>query len=284
SKGIVHPYYVSALAPGAAAMAGAGAMAFAQLAGGPRRVAGVAIALCAIAGTIAVQVALMHQQHYMLWFVPFLIAGGVLAGLALVLSRRMAWPAVTASFLLLLATPAAYSSTTWMAPVEGTFPSAGPKHNAGTGGYGIDAKHLAIDRALMGYVRSHHPGTRWALLTVASEQAAPMMMMGLPAGALAGYSGTDPALDGPGLARLVEKGEARYVLLGGAYALRGGNRATVAVLQACRQLKLSEWHSPSRYTGGITLFDCGGDAHALASAKPLSRAELEDATGLKARP
>ena len=28
SKGIVHPYYVSALAPGAAAMAGAGAVAF----------------------------------------------------------------------------------------------------------------------------------------------------------------------------------------------------------------------------------------------------------------
>ena len=27
-----------------------------------------------------------------------------------------------------------------------------------------------------------------------------------------------------------------------------------------------------------------GDAHALASAKPLSTAELEDATGLKARP
>ena len=93
--------------------------------------AGVALAVCAIAGTIAVQVLLMHQQHYILWFVPFLIAGGVLAGLALVLSRRLAWPAVTASFLLLLATPAAYSSTTWMAPVEGTFPAAGPKHNAG---------------------------------------------------------------------------------------------------------------------------------------------------------
>ena len=32
SKGIVHPYYVSALAPGTAAMAGAGAVAFVELA------------------------------------------------------------------------------------------------------------------------------------------------------------------------------------------------------------------------------------------------------------
>ena len=72
-----------------------------------------------------------------------------------------------------------------------------------------------------------------------------MMLMGLDAGALGGYSGTDPALDGAGLARLVASGEARYVLLGGEYSLRGGNRATQAVLRACRELAPSEWHSPS---------------------------------------
>jgi 4-amino-4-deoxy-L-arabinose transferase-like glycosyltransferase len=274
SKGIVHPYYVSALAPGAAAMAGAGALAFTQLATGPRRLAGVALALCAIAGTIAVQIVLMHQQQYKLWFVPVLIAGGALAGLALVLSRRLSAPAVAASFLLLLATPAAYASTTWLAPVEGTFPVAGPKHNAGTGGYGFPSRQIAIDRALMSYVRSHHPGTRWALLTVASEQAAPMMMMGLDAGALAGYSGTDPALDGPELAHLIEEGKARYVLLGGAYSLRGGNHATDAVLQACSQIHQNEWHSPSNYTGGITLFDCAGREHELRGAKQLSQSAL----------
>ena len=45
SKGIVHPYYVSALAPGTGAMAGAGAFAFVELAGErrtPWRLAGLA--------------------------------------------------------------------------------------------------------------------------------------------------------------------------------------------------------------------------------------------------
>ena len=93
SKGIVHPYYVSALAPGAAAMAAAGALAFAKLASGQRRILGIVLALAAIAATIAVQIVLMHQQRYMEWFIPFLIAGGAVSWLVLALSRRLAAPA-----------------------------------------------------------------------------------------------------------------------------------------------------------------------------------------------
>ncbi len=95
-----------------------------------------------------------------------------------------------------------------------------------------------------------------------------MILLGFPAAALAGYSGTDPALTGPSLARLIERGEARWVLLGGPYSQRGGNAATVAVLHVCRLLKPSQWHSPSSYTGGVTLFDCAGDAARLRRYHP----------------
>ena len=95
-----------------------------------------------------------------------------------------------------------------------------------------------------------------------------MILMGFPAASLAGYSGTDPALTGAGLARLIESGQARWVLLGGPYAMRGGNRATVAVLHVCRSLKPSQWHSPSSYTGGVTLFDCAGRRPPLARYTP----------------
>ena len=264
SKGIVHPYYVSALAPGAAAMAAAGAFAFAKLAGGRRRLLGILLALLAIAATIAVQIVLMHQQRYMEWFIPFLIAGGALSWLVLALSKRLAAPAAAAGFLVMLATPAAYASTSWLAPVEGTFPVAGPRHDAGEGRYGISPRSVAVDHAVIEYVSAHHPSSRWPVLTVAADAAAPIILMGFPAASLAGYSGTDPALTGPGLARLVQRGEARWILLGGPYSMRGGNGATVAVLHVCRQLKPSEWHSPSSYTGGVTLFDCAGRARQLA--------------------
>ena len=125
---------------------------------------------------------------------------------------------------------------------------------------------LGINRALADYVRSHRPGSRWALLTVASDTAAPLVLLGLDAGALGGYSGADPALDGPGLARLVARGQARYVLLGGEFSLRGGNGATKAVLRACTELTPSAWNSPVDYPFGLVLFDCAGRESALAAS------------------
>jgi 4-amino-4-deoxy-L-arabinose transferase-like glycosyltransferase len=268
SKGIVHPYYVSALGPGTGAMAGAGAVAFAELARGrdPRRIAGLALTTCAVLATVAVQVVLLHREHYMEWFVPVLLVGAAVGLCALLALRRLAVPAVAFTFLLLLIAPTAYSATTWLAPAEGTFPAAGPRHDPGPGAYGVNARDEGIDRALADYVSTHDPGTRWALLTVASDTASPMMLFGLDAGALGGYSGTDPAVDGPQLARLVAAGKARYVLLGGEYSLRGGNRATHAVLKACTELAPSVWHSPVPYPYGLALFDCAGHERALAAA------------------
>ncbi len=269
SKGIIHPYYVSALAPATGAMAGAGAVAFVKLARRAQvrqRLLGLALAAGALATTALVQVVLMHREHYMTSFVPVLAVGLAVGFAAMLALRRLAAPAIALMFLLALVVPARYAATTWLAPVEGTFPVAGPKAFAGTGGYGVNAHDLAIDSALLRYVASHRPGSRWALLTVASDSGSPLMLLGLDVGALGGYSGTDPAVDGPQLARYVARGEARYVLLGGEYSLRGGNRATRAVLSACTELAPWEWNSPVGYPYGLVLFDCKGDEKGLAAA------------------
>jgi 4-amino-4-deoxy-L-arabinose transferase-like glycosyltransferase len=269
SKGIVHPYYVSALAPATGAMAGGGALALVRMREGGQPLWAILLAGLAVAGSIAAQTVLLHREHYLLWLVPVLVAGGALGLLALLVSGRLARPAVIGLFALFLIAPTAYATTTWEAPVEGTFPAAGPKFAEGTGGVGITGSELAIERAILAYVRSHDPGTRFPLLTVSSTQAAPFILMGLDAASLGGYSGTDPALDGPGMARLVERHEARYVLLGGDYSTRGGNKATKAILARCKQLSLRTWHSPRPYVlDALTLFDCKGDARALRAFRP----------------
>ncbi|HEV7584534.1 MAG TPA: glycosyltransferase family 39 protein [Solirubrobacteraceae bacterium] len=268
SKGIVHPYYASALAPGAAAMAGIGALALVQLAGAKRldwRLAAMVVLGCAVAGTVWAQILILHKQHYMHWFVPLLLLGAALGGTVVVLWRRMAPAAMAATFCLLLAAPAAYSSTTWLAPVQGTFPAAGPTQAAGTGGLGFTPSHLRVEQALLTYASTHGGGTRWVLLTDAAPTAAPMILLGYDAGSLAGYSGTDPALDGPGLARLVSRREARYVVLGGEFSSRGGNEASAAVLRACTQIPPAAWHDPAVSPFGLVPYDCAGHERALAT-------------------
>jgi 4-amino-4-deoxy-L-arabinose transferase-like glycosyltransferase len=270
SKGIVHPYYISALAPAAAAMVGAGVSAFVDFARpiedrrDPRSASDPRLLLLvpAVVGTVAAQIVILEQQDYLQWFIPFLIAGAVL-GLIAVAVRRLALPALTFVLAVLLVAPTAYATTTWLAPVEGTFPAAGTHEASGFGLYGVEEKTMRENRKLVAYVDGHQPASRWSVLADASPTAAPLILLGSPAGALGGYGGSDPVLDGRGLARLIARGQARYVVLGGAYADRGGNAATAAVLHDCPQVPHEAWHGPVPGPRVLVLFDCLGRESAL---------------------
>ena len=273
SKGIVHPYYASALAPGTGAMAGIGLYSLIRLCRRPPglgRYAGLALAAAAVIGTVTAEIVIMRRFDYLHWFVPVLAVAAAACLVALlaatVLGRsRAASAAAVAAVAVLLVVPAGYASTTWLAPVQSTFPAAGPKQYAGWGGVGLNARGVAIDRALLAYVRGHGATKRFQLMTVSAPTAASFVLLGANVSGMAGYSGVDPALDGPGLAKLIERGEARYVLLGGEYSTRGGNGATKAVLAACRELAPFEWRSPDPYPNGLTLFDCAGRERQLAA-------------------
>lgn len=265
SNGIVHPYYISAVGPGAAAMIGVGVVAFAQFIA--RRDWRAVLLPCAVIATIAAQLSILSYQHYMRWFVPVLIGGAAIALCAMAV-RWLAAPAMALLLCLLLVAPTAYASTSWLAHVQGTFPAAGPHQASGSGELGVNDKAMRVDLNIIRYVSAHNPGTRWAVLTDAAPTATPLMLLGLSAGAIAGYSGTDPALDGPGLARLIARGWARYVVLGGAYASRGGNLATKAALRSCPQVPAAAWHGPTPSPYQLVLFDCAGRERALSERLP----------------
>lgn len=286
SKGIVHPYYLSALAPGAAAMAGAGISAFARFArpiegryrdGRPthpgtqrdprsaRDPRALLLPLAVIA-TVAAQIAIVQEQKYMQWLVPWLVVGAAVLTIAFAF-KRLALVAVLLLLGLLLIGPTGYAATTWLAPVEGTFPAAGPHEATGFGPYGVEPKEMSEVRKLVAYADSHRPGSRFSLLTDSSPTAAPMILLGSSAAALGGYGGSDPVLDGRGLARLIARGQARYVVLGGEYAERGGNAATAAVLHDCPQVPHEAWHGPVPGPSVLVLFDCAGREGAL-EARP----------------
>lgn len=272
SKGIVHPYYISALAPGAAAMAGIGVVALARICTGRTAPVGLLLAALAVLATLAAELVQMRREHYLVTWEPIIVAAGVLllvilAAIAALRSARLApatMAALVAMLLLVLIVPARYAATTWLAPVESTFPAAGPKQAVGHGGIGLNVEDEAVTKSILRYVRSHGATRPFELLTVASDTAAPYILLGMKAAAAGGYSGIDPALDGPGLARLVAHRQARYMILGGEYASRGGNAASHAVLAHCRELAPVEWSSPVHYPYGYVLFDCRGHERELA--------------------
>jgi hypothetical protein len=122
----------------------------------------------------------------------------------------------------------------------------------------------------------HTSGSRFQLLTQSSMSASPLILQGLRVAAMGGFNGDDPALDTRGLARLVARGEARYVEVGGAFPGRGPNRATGAVQRACRRVPARQWQGPAvrapdpgfggpgRF-GAQALYDCAGRAARIAS-------------------
>jgi 4-amino-4-deoxy-L-arabinose transferase-like glycosyltransferase len=133
ASGIFHPYYVSLLAPFAAALTGAGA---AQLIGGGR-VLRLAAPLAVLAGVVVELVVRADYPGQLTWLPPLLIAVGALAVLALVAfsSRKVRMAAIGAALAALLAAPAVWAFDTLGHATSGTFPAGGPA-SAETGGFG----------------------------------------------------------------------------------------------------------------------------------------------------
>ncbi|HVW18934.1 MAG TPA: glycosyltransferase family 39 protein [Solirubrobacteraceae bacterium] len=129
AKGIFHPYYVSALAPWTAGLAGAGSAEMLRR-DAVWRVAGPA-ALLAGAGT---ELAVIAHEHTMTGLRPLVIvvALGAAAALAVVGDARVRRAVVAVALAVLLIAPATWSVQTLGHAASGTFPAGGPA-SAGMG-------------------------------------------------------------------------------------------------------------------------------------------------------
>jgi 4-amino-4-deoxy-L-arabinose transferase-like glycosyltransferase len=277
SDGIVHPYYTSALGPGTAIVAACGAGAFIALVRRDKRY--LALPVAALATTVGVQILLLSRQYdYLKWLWPILILAVVVCAALLWLRPRLTAATIAAGLVALLVVPALYSKTVWDVPVDGTFPAAGPYADAGQGGIGASAPTLPLLAKLFSYVDPRAPHARWVLLTQASITAAPMILLDQSAAALGGYGTQTPAVTPRQLADLVRRGEARFMLMGGAYTWRGGNPASRAIKEACAIIPPHLWRTPT-YLGeppnqfgwypfggqNYALYDCKGFAKQLAA-------------------
>jgi hypothetical protein len=131
---------------------------------------------------------------------------------------------------------------------------------------------LRADRSLIAYLGTHGATRPYVLLTQSSDQASPLILLGLPASAVGGYNTTDPAMSGDQLATLVSAHKARYVLIAGPYASRGGNGASAAARLVCPEVPGLIWTNGVSYGGGSYLLDCAGRARELREPYRSARA------------
>ncbi|MFF1293647.1 MULTISPECIES: ArnT family glycosyltransferase [unclassified Streptomyces] len=145
AEGTFHPYYVTAMAPGVAALAGIGAVVLyrAFVEGSAAKWGWVLPAAVAVSSVWAVVLLQRVSGSGTLYTVAEVVAGvaGAVAVIGLLLGRftgrqRLTGLAALAAVVALLAGPAAYSVSAAASSTNGTNPTAGPSTGGGMGGGG----------------------------------------------------------------------------------------------------------------------------------------------------
>jgi 4-amino-4-deoxy-L-arabinose transferase-like glycosyltransferase len=147
ASGIFHPYYVSFLAPFAAALVGAGAglMLPESVGGAGQGRSARVIAPLAIAGGVVTELVVLGETSGALsWAIPVVLLVGGACALALAdsLAPRLQAVAVAVALAALLAAPATWAAETLGHAASSTFPTGGPASASfggpvgGRGGFG----------------------------------------------------------------------------------------------------------------------------------------------------
>ena len=227
AEGIFHPYYVSQLAPFAAALVGAAAAAALR-----SRYAAAAVVLAGALSEILVLRGTTNPD-----WLPGVIAAAAVGAAVLLASGVLKRTAVLAAVgAVLLIAPATWSVQTLGHATSGTFPAGGPattgQFGGGGGGpFGGDTSSLADAVA---YVQANGGGT----IAVSSQSGAAGQLItdGADVAAIGGFSGRESEVSLEWLAQAVADGRIRYVLTDGANGLpndgRTGSSEVMAAVQA----------------------------------------------------
>lgn len=231
-KGIMHPYYTIALAPGVAATA---AIAVCELWRG-RNYLGSRIWLgLMLAGTGVWNFVLLDRTpEWLPWLRWTVLAGSILLAAVLIVGAhqlgRYAAVLATAGLLFGLGASAAYTVETVLASHGGAIPTSGPARSGddgpggpgGSGGPGGFGAASQSSETLKGMLTATE--NRWAAASVGSHQAGALeLSTGTSIMAIGGFTGGD---NSPTLAQFqqyVEDGQVRYFLAGDGHGPGGGD-------------------------------------------------------------
>ena len=235
--GIFHAYYLVTMAPPLAALAAIGVTRLWSRYREGGRVAPLLPATLSL--TAAWQLFIWYGdlprtelwRDWRVWLCLAMLAGahGASAGLLVALGRRVSRPSPRSAVALgialaaLLATPLAWSLGAGFTRTNVMLPYAVPPGATARDDLPVwqGGNRIGRDARLHAFLRANHQGERYALATLNSRLAAPVIIeTGLPVMAIGGFMGGDSILTPNQFAALAGTGAVRFALLGGDFARR----------------------------------------------------------------
>jgi 4-amino-4-deoxy-L-arabinose transferase-like glycosyltransferase len=284
ARGIIHPYYVVALAPAIGGVIGIGADALwrSRRSPIPHLVLGLAVAATAWWSWVL----LARTPTWHPWLRALILVGGLataaVIGAAALSGRRLHVAVAGAALVTALAGPTAYAVDTAVAPHRGAIPSAGPAVAGGIRGPGGAAGPLGpppgtqrigapggaggmgglLDTStpssdLIAVLRTDASSYRWVAATVGSNNAAGIQLAtGRPVMSIGGFNGTDPTPSRTAFESMVAAGEVHYfVASGGMGGGPGGGTGPRASQSAVAIATWVEQNFTATTIGGMTVYD-----------------------------
>jgi 4-amino-4-deoxy-L-arabinose transferase-like glycosyltransferase len=282
AKGIIHPYYVIALAPAIGAVIGIGADSTwrARRTLAPRLLLAAAIAVTALwSWTLLDRTPSWHP-----WLRVVVLVGGLLAAGAVAFGesvhRRLATTVAVAGLVTALAGPAAYALDTVASAHTGAIPSAGPAGQSfgGPGGgraFGGQPPAFAAgqqmfagrpsgglldtsqpDIALVSALTADASSYRWVAATIGSNNAAGLQLASdLPVMSIGGFNGTDPTPTLAQFQKLVAAGDVHYFVAEGGGGFGGGPGAGSSASTSSEITAWVQANFSATTIGGTTVYD-----------------------------
>jgi 4-amino-4-deoxy-L-arabinose transferase-like glycosyltransferase len=233
--GFFHPYYMTEMAPGIAALVGIGLVMMWR----DYRQNGWKgwLLPLALAITIVEQVyILLAYPTWGRWMIPLLVVLGVLGVGTLVIARllphlnlphlnlgefskdRLLMTSVGIGMLALLIGPTVWGAIPVLAHTQGDVLSAGPQGGGDFGGFGGGNANSASTTKLINYLEANQGNARFLVAVPSSQGITDQLIIATnkPVMSLGGFSGSDPILTTSQLAALVKNGTVRFFLINGA--------------------------------------------------------------------
>lgn len=222
TSGIIHPYYVVAMAPAVAALVGIGAPYIWQAY--TRRTKVAWILPLSIALTTILSIIMLGYSNYWPWLMWLvMIAGGVATILTLLplsqtkrLKQIILGLAITAG----MAAPIVFSISTVATAHSGSIPTAGPGASAMSNTNNESAR---AESTLVSFLLENRHGTTWLAAVNSANESAPIQLSsGQPVMAIGGFNGSDSTLTLSQLKQLVKQGKVRYYVVNSRQGKSGG--------------------------------------------------------------